>query len=78
MEWQPIETAPKDGRYVIIGAANILPTIAKWREDKGRVLIASDEPYWEPYDDSHWDRFDIDDTWFEPTHWTDLPEPPKP
>jgi hypothetical protein len=69
MEWQPIETAPKDGRkmFVVIAVGTIpfpvsLSTYTSdpwcvWRKDGGGFAR------W-PHD-------------FPPTHWMPLPPPPS-
>ena len=75
-EWQPIETAPKDGSYILIAGEGRV-TIGFYHEDKGKTLIADAKPYWQDYDRSYWDRFETDDSWFAPTHWMPLPEPPQ-
>jgi len=70
-EWQPIETAPKDGSAVMLidERCEYLPdrwAIAYWRPDSWandwRVCGADGRDY----------QTDI-----EPTHWQPLPEPPK-
>jgi hypothetical protein len=68
-EWQPIETAPKDGRFLVAGG--------KWKGEwygtkdySGVALVEADSfyianaEYYSPCIDS-------------PTHWQPLPEPPK-
>jgi hypothetical protein len=78
MEWQPIETAPKDGTEVILG----------W--DMASVWIVRNGWF---HDGNDWRGFDLDDVgWWSyrhsvtqeklegydtPTHWMPLPEPPK-
>lgn len=85
MEWQPIDTAPKDGRELLA-----------WREDAGVMLIrwtspiefmTTDELEAQSSDDNDW--MDKED-WFcsdficgvrlegseVPTHWMPLPAPP--
>ena len=64
MEWQPIETAPKDGRWLIVFAEGAtVPEVAKWGKIKG---------------ETGWCDPDIDE--FQPvwnvTHWMPLPAPP--
>ncbi len=65
-EWQPIETAPRDGRQIMVWVANgnITPHCF------APVSITSDSSWW---DDSTGDQI-------EPikgaTHWMPLPEPP--
>ena len=66
-EWQPIETAPKDGTEVLV-----------WSEHGG-----VESAYWEAgcYGHSGWTiyqiRTEIAEPDFPPTHWMPLPEPPK-
>jgi hypothetical protein len=71
-EWQPIETAPKDGQYVIVYSPNN-PTdygiesvqVAHWcMYGSGWIVGAFD------YEDSGWFRT-------HPTHWMPLPDAPK-
>lgn len=77
IDWQPISTAPKDGTRVLLAAIGHEVGFGVWEEDKGRTLIAADEPYWEPYDHSSWNLEYKDGKWFEPTHWAPWPEPPS-
>lgn len=66
MEWQPIETAPKDGTIVIVILSGIHPGTRKHFEPR----IA----YWNMYE-SRW--IDIhgenEYTHWELSHWIDLP-----
>ena len=66
MEWQPIETAPKDGSVIIIYEPNSWPSCAKW------LVINQDDYYWEGWaycDDA------LADYTPEPTHWVPYIEP---
>ena len=60
-EWQPIETAPRDGT----------PIIAIW-VNPNQLGAYSQEPLILRY---VW--FDGKHIYSEPTHWMPLPEPPK-
>jgi len=67
-EWQPIDTAPKDGTAILIWPAkssfygdDTISYIVRWQDWKGCWIEASGEEY---------------DT-FYPTHWMPLPAPPK-
>ena len=70
MDWQPMETAPKDG-YAI------LATNATYQYDLQRCAVV----FWDDdTDEEGWHTpFDADDapamSWL--THWMPLPEPPK-
>lgn len=81
-EWRPIETAPMDGRALLLGYFN---TYGKWRTLRG---------YWASQEeiDEHWEEPDgVEPGWFEtsvesddlpncwrtePTHWMPLPPAP--
>lgn len=61
--WQSIETAPKDGTWVLAGAADwALPEMVQWfkRTETSGV-------YWQSMDSGP----------FEPTHWMPLPASPS-
>jgi len=82
-EWQPIETAPKDGEWFLaygdridddgapkIGAARWMPrTREYWQQtdQKTQKLVVEDESGWD---------YDLADIAY-PTHWMPLPEAPK-
>ena len=82
MEWQPIETAPKTGRIILLGYYN---NHGMWRTLRGQWINEGELDDW--YSDA-----DNEAGWFEtsvesnddvncwqtnPTHWMPLPEPPK-
>jgi len=64
-EWQPIETAPKDGTPILLGIAgpHYWPRSAWWCLDEERWVVHKGGRF------SAW--FDI-----PPTHWMPLPSPP--
>ena len=62
MTWHPIETAPKDGTEILV----ITPfgmAVACWRDD------------WWTVDDFKHGPFSLRGP--APTHWAELPEPPR-
>jgi hypothetical protein len=61
MEWQPIETAPKDGRLILA---------AHDETYQGGVVVIS----WR-HEYNAWADYDCD--FWKPSHWMPLPEPPK-
>ena len=65
MEWQPIETAPKDGS-AILGAWQCLNKT--WDMDAMFWFEEDGEGAWFDY---------FGDYDHSPTHWMPLPEPPK-
>jgi hypothetical protein len=82
-EWQPIETAPKTGRTLLLGYFNAL---GKWRTLRGQWFT-------DAVIQEEWTNSDVHEAgWFEtsvecddedsgcwptdPTHWQPLPTPP--
>ena len=66
MNWQPIETAPKDGTHILLAR-----TDSEW-VCQGRY-VCDDKGWYELNNDAsdHWGGE------IYPTHWMPLPEPPK-
>lgn len=64
-EWQPIETAPKDGTEIIIFGSRVYfhPVMARYENDGWWVPDAPLECPWTELAS-------------EPTHWQPLPDPP--
>lgn len=70
MEWQPIETAPKDGREILCG---------RFTDEKdkfnGKINV---DWYRQPHHGKGyigWGRFNP--KYWPPTHWMPLPKPPE-
>jgi len=76
-EWQPIETAPRDETYILVFNGD---NIGEGTEEK-QIGVASKSPYEKhDYDGVEmWHAQDCCDqmTFYAPTHWMPLPEPPK-
>lgn len=73
MNWQPIETAPKDGTYVLVypGAYTKIPmSIARWDDDR---YASRPRPYWRRLECKDITTSRIN----HPTHWAPMPEPPQ-
>lgn len=64
--WEPIETAPKDGTYILLWRPGFRQETAHWLAD----MIGFDWPWLLPLPGE--DRMRL-----KPTHWRPLPEPPK-
>lgn len=73
MEWQPIETAPKDGKRVLISDGRYVMD-AYWSEEAS-LGQCSRGPAWQVFncDEDCWYSIAVTD----PTHWMPLPEPPN-
>lgn len=72
-EWQPIETAPKDGGWVLLMGGRIG---FQWDGDTKPPLVCgqfvNNAGWWFAFYDSGWLG-----EYENPTHWMPLPEPPK-
>ena len=62
-EWQPIETAPKDGTTVLAVLDGCMTTISMYQAKQEWIL---------EHDGGHDPRWPL-----KPTHWMPLPEPPE-
>ena len=80
--WRPIETAPKDGRSMLLGYPN---RAGKWRTVRGQWFSDAEiAETWEEEGAEGWyetsvECEDLPNCWsIEPTHWMPLPAtPPK-
>ena len=79
MEWQPIETAPKDATKVLIvnadGEMDVAGYVEQWDERTEFVRKAKDGDVYRTVRDEcgYWDT----DKAYCPTHWMPLPEAPN-
>lgn len=75
-EWQPIETAPKDGKDVLAMYMYIDTQIVHnaFYASEAQGWDAEDVGWWS-YEHSEVSRIKLDD-WMAPTHW--MPLPPNP
>lgn len=67
-QWQPIETAPKDGREVIL----FWPYITQ----EGYVTAGHWQKTFAPGVDDYWYSSSVNSGATPPTHWQPLPPPP--
>ena len=69
MNWKPIETAPKDGRLILVMAEDWdVPDFHYWGHNPRLKDSEEDRAYWMHHvemDHYPWDE--------QPTHWFDLP-----
>lgn len=81
LDWQPIETAPKTGRTILLGYVN---SHGNWRTLRGQWFSEEAILDWEEPDDfdAGWYETSVEaddppNCWItEPTHWMPLPTPP--
>lgn len=82
MEWQPIETAPKDGTWILVycddpddmyealdDSFENRPVSAQWTTNLNGLTV-----------EGHWQFAWFDGGYYgdcKPTHWMPLPEPPS-
>ena len=86
-QWQPIETAPKDGTEIFIFRVGWpWAPVAKWTDYPGNPVLDENEQdtwmcgwlfdeWFTPGNEDGWLGWSDDEM---PTHWMPLPEPPKP
>jgi len=67
-QWQPIETAPKDGTWILVHHEWGID-FARWRP--------SDRWQAEGWETELYDRYGEPAEEIDPTHWMPLPDPPK-
>lgn len=70
MEWQPIETAPKDGTTILFWDDLMDYQIGSWSE--------YEDPDGEPREGWNDGIFPIIGDSGQPSHWMPLPQPPQP
>ena len=65
MEWQPIETAPKDGSRIILTDGGFVDA-AEWDGYEGWIVnVESSSGF------NYYNKF------YDATHWMPLPQPPR-
>jgi ABC-type phosphonate transport system ATPase subunit len=67
-EWQPIETAPKDGTRLLVACVGECGT--RWM-----YVAWNKKRHWRLMETKTGSFMEVHDT---PTHWMPLPDPPKP
>lgn len=73
-QWQPIETAPKDGTVILVN--NPIKSYSNKKYYKYPVVMAWANRYiTEGRESYYWKSFNHG--YPKPTHWMPLPEPPK-
>lgn len=72
-EWMPIETAPKDGRMVLLGFAgeSQIVCVGQWVEMSVNADYYDMLPCWVGW------VWGSPSALIDPSHWMPLPEPPK-
>lgn len=75
MSWQPIETAPRDGKTVLVSDGEYV-VVARWNTEPN---------VWERDVDACWTVHEPEDYFYAwhlvddpPTHWQPIPTPPEP
>lgn len=69
--WQPTKTLPRDGRYVLVYRPLAMET-GDEQLTIARTLTKGSTATVSPQGVKHWTS-----RWCHPTHWMDIPEPPK-
>lgn len=73
MDWQPIETAPRDGSLIMVANPNSGVWMA-WYKAVYQSGFCPNNP-WQSAMLNH-DHLSKNGSWI-PTHWMPLPDPPK-
>lgn len=71
MNWQPIETAPKDGTAIWLFEATDWPVCGVYR------VISGEDFHWEGWLYADELLSEVKPDGLTPTHWMPLPEPPN-
>lgn len=71
-EWQPIESAPKDGTYILLGAR-----CGTWIGKYKHVYQSGYKPE-NPWASMMLNHDHMGEKWQAPTHWMPLPASPQP
>lgn len=82
-DWQPIDSAPKDGTSVLIYWPNYnydgfdqrpqsVMAIGRWKEND---RLENSPGYFS--DTTEWDDYGLAQPEYAPSHWMPLPEPPR-
>jgi hypothetical protein len=61
-DWQPIETAPKDGTRIIVANYTVVWSDVSWVK--------------RPRAGERWEHLTLGAVHFAPTHWMPIPKPP--
>ena len=73
-EWQPIDTAPLDGTWVLIGGGE--PDDEDWNRNVAPCVVARwTGKFW---DYGHYAHDDGELEWKRPTYWMPIKHPPEP
>lgn len=81
MSWQPIETAPKDGTYILAWGSfseQVAPNliwVTKWVESSGPKMEDAGNGLYRKVHVSGWGTYPCN---LYATHWMPLPTPPEP
>lgn len=78
-EWQPIETAPKDGTWLLgLDAESKESGIIRWSSKEDYIKRSKEEgtANWKYNAHEGWQCYEYDSAYDSPTHWLALPKLP--
>jgi len=75
-DWQPIETAPKTTRAILVWVPENKCTFAVWWDSDHEMENRESRPCWKIWGGGYRSFLDLYNG-YRPTHWQPLPEPPK-
>ena len=75
--WLPIETAPKDGRQILLtSSAGLFVVIAEWVQPLAPAGVPPPDGWWRYGSFGHSDEADEEREYYSPAWWQPLPGPP--
>ena len=77
--WMPIETAPRDGRFLLL---HVPEGLESGTVTVGAYYRCEDRAENGRFKKGNWDGWlgmdaDVQSSWCDPTHWQPLPQPPE-
>ena len=78
-KWQPIETAPKDGTWILgLNIETKKSSIVRWSSKEDYIERSKKEgtANWKYRANEGWISYEKDSVYLHPTHWMPLPKPP--
>lgn len=74
LEWRSIESAPRDGTWILAVVSPFVPAVAKWRVERGSFEYIAADNF--SSDEQYKEWLMATDPW-APTHWLPLPATPE-
>jgi len=79
-DWQPIDTAPKDGSWVLgLDAESKTSGIVRWSSKDDYIKRSKEQgtANWKYVAHEGWQSYEYDSAYDSPSHWLSIPNPPE-